>query len=258
MTEIIAEIASNAGGHRAVAERLIAACASSLVDTVKFQSVSPSHLSTDDPQRSWLSQAEWSRADHLKLLNACQKSGVRFLTTVFHPDRVRMLAELGLSRIKIGSGEVPDTDLLAAVARYPWTVVLSTGLCTLAELDAAVELFAGRVSLLHCVSQYPTPTAAVNWPRVAWLRDRYHVPVGFSDHTIGNDAALLALADGVDLLEMHVSDADCPRTSAWDKTPADLAQLTTFREAVQMMRRLRPMMPAKADRRPYVGRWRRV
>jgi N,N'-diacetyllegionaminate synthase len=257
-TTICAELASNHGGDPAMRRIMIQAAADAGAGVVKFQSYSVSHLSPADPQYGWLKQAELSDADHVAALRECKAAGVRFLTTVFHEDRVPFLAGLGLDAIKIGSGEAMRLPLLEAVAAYPWHVYVSTGLATADELDRVVAIMQNgdppRLTLMHTVSEYPTQLGRVNMARIAWLHERFGVPVGYSDHTDGIYAPCVALALGVPMLEIHLSRPSWPRCQAWDRSPQMLQTIAEYRDMVGAMMRLHPMC-RDARERPYVGRW---
>jgi sialic acid synthase SpsE len=200
-----------------------------------------------------LAEAELSDSDHGWLVEACASRGLRFLTTVFTASRVPFLEGLGLSHIKIGSGEAMNPALLDAVAAHPWTVYLSTGLCTRLDLAAALTTLRGhRVILMHTVSEYPTPVAHVNLTRLEWLRRQFTGSVGYSDHTVGLDAAKAAMVCDVSCVEVHLRGK---RRQAWDKSPGDLRELTRWRDAVAAMDTPRQMAWLESDTRPFLGRW---
>jgi len=255
-TEIIAELSTSHGGERAWQEKLIASAAGAGADYVKFQSGQVAHLSKDDPQYGWMKQAELSDRDHPRLIASCAKAGVTFLTTVFHEDRVPFLAGLGMPAIKVGSGEAMREPLLRAVAAHPWRVFLSTGLLTRDELELALALLQGReVTLLHTVSCYPTLTVDANLRRIGWLAARTGLPVGYSDHTIGCDPALVAIAWGVPVVEVHYALAGAPRNRPWDKHEVELKRICDFRDVVQQVTISGSMLKKVGAPRPFVGRW---
>jgi N,N'-diacetyllegionaminate synthase len=252
--ELIAELASNHGGDLDLACDLIRQCAEAGADTVKVQSYQTRHLNPADPQFAWLRQAELSDDAHEQLMRCCDDYRVKFLTTVFHEDRVPFLASLGLTHLKIGSGEAMRRPLIDAVAAYPWHVYVSTGLATLNEIAYAVKMLGNRLTLMHTVSQYPTPLDHANLPRIAWLREKFGVPVGYSDHTVGLDASMAAMCMGADVVEKHFSPTNGPRESAWDLGPINLVLLANFRDDVTAMMTPRSMDHDRKDR-PFIGRW---
>jgi N,N'-diacetyllegionaminate synthase len=259
-TELVVELASNHGGRADVRQQMIQHAAEAGANVCKFQSYQTKHLDPADPQYAWLKQAELSDADHVAAMRECEQAGVRFLTTVFHEDRVPFLAGLGLDAIKIGSGEAMRVPLLEAVAAYPWHVYISTGLATAEELDRVVAIMQNgdppRLTLMHTVSEYPTLLDRANMARIAWLKERFGVPVGYSDHTEKLYAPCLALALGVPVLEVHMSRPSWPRYQRWDRTPEMLSWIAQYRDQVGMLMRLHPMCRG-GQGRPYVGRWAR-
>ncbi len=257
MSEVIAELSTSHGGEVAWQTRLIEKAAEARADWIKFQSYQVKHLSPSDEQYRWFKQAELSDADHERLMKACQKFGCKFLTTPFHHDRVPFLASLGLEAIKIGSGEASDRKMLEAVAQYPWRIIVSTGLMTMADLERMNHLLgAHRVTLLHTVSEYPTPLRNVNLGRMRWLQEHCNRPVGYSDHTEGAAAGLAALGMGADMLEVHMSDPAAPRWKPWDKSSAEVAYLVNFRDTLLQMKDHGRMVWSPTEARPFVGRWR--
>ena len=253
---VIAELSSSHGGDLDLACRLIEQCAEVGADTIKFQSYQVRHLARTDPQYAWFEQAELSDDAHERLMRCCQRHQVRFLTTVFHQDRVPFLAGLGLTQIKIGSGEAMWRRLIDAVAEHPWEVLMSTGLATVQELSHAVRVLGSRAILLHCVSEYPTPVQHVNLCRIPWLRERFGVRVGYSDHTSGVSAPSAAMAVGAEVVEIHVADPSGPRFKEWDRSLEELIKLVDFRDDLARMMTLRPMGNPEGER-PFVGRWTR-
>ena len=205
------------------------------VDRIKTQSHQIQHLRKDDPQYAWMARAEMLDSDHAWILRECQKKGMGYLTTPFHPSRVHFLAGLGLDAIKIGSGEASNPVMLEVVAEYPWKVYLSTGLLTARDLKACIDILGGHdLTLLHTVSEYPTPTAHANLARLGWLSTRTNLPVGYSDHTTGLHAPLTAIARGAAVVEVHFAAmGDVPRRNVWDKDRDDLRTLVLFRNAMR-------------------------
>lgn len=258
MTTLIAELSTSHGGERAWMSKFIESVALAGFDFAKFQSGQTKHLKASDPQFFWQSKCELSNADHVWLVKECSKVGVSFLTTAYHWDRVYFLHDLGLHAIKVGSGEGGNTKLLEEVSRYPWKIYLSTGLWTQDDLNQALRILHGSdVVLMHTVSEYPTPMAKANLRRMEWLRQetRRGRPVGYSDHTIGKDAALAAIAMGADALEVHHSLSGAPRVQPWDKDLVQLKRIAEFAKAFTMMTQPNRMLWAPGEARPYVGRW---
>lgn len=257
-SDLIVECASNHGGERPWMSKLIESAAIVGARYAKFQSYQTKHLRRDDPQYDWLKHAELSDADHEWLLKECAKCGVEFLTTVYTADRVPFLASLGLKAIKVGSGESCERSVLEAVgqAGLGWVIYLSTGLWTGADMEQALDLLAGRpVTLLHTVSEYPTPAAHANIGRMNRLWEYTGWPTGYSDHTEGYWAAITALANGAPVVEVHHSLPGAPRRSTWDKNIGELSRIATYSRMVDALLNHGSLCRPLGEERPYVGRW---
>ena len=218
---VIAEVGVNHNGDPDLAMRQLRAAAASGADAVKFQTFRADDLASEDApladyQRAGTgarSQREMLRAlelgaDALRALFAeADRLGVVCFSTAFDPESARMLAVLGAPWMKVPSGEITHTDLIEAVARTGLPTIISTGMSTLDEVREAVDLFrasgGGPLALLHCVSSYPAPLEQMNLRAMDTLRYVFGVPVGLSDHTIGRDAAVAAVALGADAIEKH-------------------------------------------------------
>ena len=250
---IIVECSTNHGGNMDYAEAMIDQAVSAGADTVKFQSYRTTHLSPNDPQYAWLREAELSDRSHEWLVQTCADAGIGFLTTVFHEAEVPFLASLGLREIKIGSGEAMRKPLLEAVAAHPWDVIVSCGLATFAEIAAAMDVLEDRrVTLLHCSSVYPTLLRDAGLWNIPDLEGHCPWRVGYSDHTIGITAPLMAMEYGADVVEVHM--AGPARTQPWDKTPAQVAEIVAWAKHRDEALRVPPTR-LDGEKRPYVGRW---
>jgi len=221
---VIAEAGVNHNGDVALAHRLIDVAVASGADAVKFQTFVPEKLVTPDtPQAAYqtrnmgqrqsqlamLKQLALSQAAFVELKQHCDEAGIEFMSTPFDEESARFLAELGMVRFKIPSGELLSTPYLRAIAAYNRPTILSTGMATLDEVRHGVEtlLQAGlardNLTLLHCTSAYPTPVDAVNMRAMETLADTFGLPVGLSDHTEGMTAAIMAVALGAVVIEKH-------------------------------------------------------
>jgi N,N'-diacetyllegionaminate synthase len=134
---------------------------------------------------------------------ACDRAEIEFLCSVFSVEAVERLEQVGVRRYKIGSGEVTNLELVRRVAATGKPVLLTSGMSSWAELDAAVAAAGNDVTVLQCTSSYPTPPDRVGLNVLAELRERYGKPVGFSDHTLGNYAAFAAVTLGAVVVEKH-------------------------------------------------------
>jgi N-acetylneuraminate synthase len=221
---VVAEAGVNHNGDMALALRLVDAAAAAGADAVKFQTFRTDALvsrvapkagyqvettGAGESQRAMLARLELSDAQHAELRDRAAARGIVFFSAPFDEASADALERLGVAVFKIPSGEITNTPFLRHIARKARPMILSTGMSTLAEVDAAVAAIrdAGDPPLvvLHCLSAYPAAAAEVNLRAMAVLRDRYGVPAGFSDHTLGIDISLAAAALGAAVIEKHLT-----------------------------------------------------
>lgn len=219
---IIAEAGVNHNGRLDLALELVDAAAAAGADAVKFQTFRAELLATGDApkaeyQRSskgngesqfdMLKRLELTEEDHRALVARCRERGILFLSSPFEEESADLLERLGVAAYKLPSGEVTNLPFLEHVARKGKPILLSTGMATLREVDAAVDaiLRAGnrRLVLLQCVSEYPADPAEANLRAMASLRDAFDCPAGFSDHTPGIAVSIGAAALGASVVEKH-------------------------------------------------------
>lgn len=222
-TIIIAEAGVNHNGSMELAKRLIDAAAEAGVDYVKFQTFKAANLVTkdakqaeyqqrnaqDDSQYAMLKKLELSQERHYELIDYCKQKGVRFWSTAFDMDSVDFLHELRLGLWKIPSGEITNYPYLRKIAQYGEPVILSTGMSTNDDIDAAIKalcengLKREQITLLHCNTEYPTPMQDVNLRAMQQMKERFGVKVGYSDHTQGIEVPIAAVALGAEVIEKH-------------------------------------------------------
>jgi N-acetylneuraminate synthase/N,N'-diacetyllegionaminate synthase len=219
---VIAEIGVNHNGDVRLAHRLIDVAAEIRTDAVKFQTFTPEllaaptapkaayQLERDAASTQWemLRRLALDESAHVELKDHAEARDLIFLSSVFDPPAVELLERLDVAAIKIPSGEVTNVDLLRDVAATGRPVLMSTGMATLDEIDVAMEPFivsGSGVVLLHCVSGYPAPPSEANLRAMATLRDRFDVPVGWSDHTPGITISGAAVALGASVVEKHLT-----------------------------------------------------
>ena len=224
-TYIIAEIGPNHNGSLDTALRMIERLAGSGVDAVKFQLAVPENVYSRDAFKADYqkrndgegSPIEMSRRiqlpaeAHRQLHQACRAHGMAYLCTAFDIDSLRFLdtAFPDLPAFKVGSGEMLTLDMLEYIAARRRPVILSTGMARFEEIEQALAVLTGQgldaVTLLHCVSSYPAQPADVNLAAMGELRRRFGRPVGYSDHSIGPECGVAAVALGATVLEKHVT-----------------------------------------------------
>src|ERR671931_229074 len=134
---------------------------------------------------------------------ACEAAGIDFVCAPFSLEALKRLERIGVARYKIGSGEVTNLELVRTAAATGKPVLVSSGMSTWEELDAAVEAAGANAAVLQCTSAYPTPPDRVGLNLIGELRERYRKPVGFSDHSLGPYAAFAAVALGAGIVEKH-------------------------------------------------------
>lgn len=246
---VIAEAGVNHNGSLDQARALVDLAAEAGADAVKFQTFRADKLVTthvakadyqidntgeDGGQLAMLRALELDEAAHQALVAHARERGIEFMSTPFDVDSLRFLVgSLRVGRLKLGSGDLTNAQLLLAAARSQLPLILSTGMSTLAEVEAALAVLAfgysaeaearpgscafqaayasaagqsalaGKVSLLHCTTEYPTPLDQVNLRAMDTLAQAFSLPVGLSDHTAGISAALAAVARGAVIIEKH-------------------------------------------------------
>lgn len=279
-TLIIAEAGVNHNGSLEMALELVDRAHRAGADLVKFQTFDAAKLATaaapkasyqtrqtgaGESQLEMLARLQLSKADHVAIIDHCARRGIGFLSTPFDPGSLRMLVgEFGLSRIKLGSGELTNGPLLLDAGREDVEVILSTGMGTLAEVEEALgalafgmtraamepsrkafaevltdsdvwSLLRERVTLLHCTTEYPAAVADTNLRAMDTLRTAFDLRVGYSDHTEGNAISLAAVARGAEVIEKHFTlDRELPGPDhAASLEPGELENLVREIRAVE-------------------------
>jgi len=235
---VIAEIGVNHEGSLDKAVDLLHEAAEAGASAVKFQSFTPSkYVSAVEPERlERVKKFCLDESAHDRLKSEADKAGVSFLSTAVSEDWVGKISELS-DVIKISSGDLNFEPVIRSAARSGKIVILSVGLGTTEEIDQAVQWFNDelgdvpietRLILMHCVVAYPTPIEQANVLSVPFLRERYGLVVGYSNHVIGPEACYAAVALGANLIEVHFTDQKegrAFRDHALSFEPNDLRQL---------------------------------
>jgi sialic acid synthase SpsE len=212
---VVAEIGNNHEGDPAVARRLVTAMADAGVDAVKLQVFRTEHyVSPRDAQRfARLKSFELRPEDVHALANYAHELGLLFIATPFDLQSVALL-EKKVDAFKVASGDITFMPLLDAIAAARVPVILSSGGSTLDEIRAAMGRLRagwsmsstpGELAVLHCVSSYPVPIEQANLGAIGALAGELGVSVGYSDHVMGSDASLAAVALGARIIEKHVT-----------------------------------------------------
>ena len=219
---VIAEAGVNHNGDMAIARDLVKLAARSGADAIKFQTFDAERITTatapkaayqrtgtdtDESQQAMLKRLELGPREHRQLMDVCKRERITFLSSPFDEQSADLLDELGVEAFKVPSGEITNLPFLRHLAKKKKPLIVSTGMSTLAEVATAVNAIKQAanvpVVLLHCVSLYPSPAKGTNLRAMQAMRERFRVPVGYSDHTQGIDVALAAVALGASMLEKH-------------------------------------------------------
>jgi N,N'-diacetyllegionaminate synthase len=223
-TLVIAEAGVNHNGNLDLARQLVDIATDAGADLVKFQTFNADRLATLDAhkaayqadatgagetQHAMLKRLELSEEDHIALIAHCRVRGIGFFSTGFDIDCVDLLVRLGADRFKVPSGEITNLPYLRHVGAFGRPVILSTGMATLGEIEAAIDVLqaAGtvrsQITVLHCTTDYPTPAEHVNLRAMQHISQALGVAVGYSDHTNGIEVAIAAVALGATVIEKH-------------------------------------------------------
>ncbi len=263
---VIAEAGVNHNGDRGRALEMVTAAAEAGADLVKFQAFRAEELVTADAATADYQQRNSGAATQAELLRSlelepedlaaiaadCRARHIGFLCTAFSPQMTAELVALGMEYIKVASGELTNHPALRHFASFGLPVLLSTGMAEMGEVEAAVavlrEAGAARIVLLHCTSLYPAPYETLNLRAMVTMAERTGLPVGYSDHSLGDHAAVAAVALGAQVIEKHFTlDRRLPG-------PDHVASLEPD-ELGRMVRRLRETAAALGDgrKRPAPG-----
>ncbi|XAK03152.1 N-acetylneuraminate synthase [Campylobacter coli] len=221
---IIAEAGVNHNGNIDLAKRLIDVASEAGADYVKFQTFKTELCISKNAQKAayqlkttsktesqfdMVKKLELSKQAHEILIDYCKKRNIKFLSTAFDLESIDLLVELGIDIFKIPSGEITNFLYLKKIARLNKRVILSTGMATLGEIEQALEVLVDngtsreKITILHCNTEYPTPFEDVNLKAMQTIKNAFHLPVGYSDHTIGTTIPIAAVAMGACVIEKH-------------------------------------------------------
>jgi N,N'-diacetyllegionaminate synthase len=222
---IIAEAGVNHNGDIELAKNLIDAAVKAGVDYVKFQTFNSEKLVSKEAKKAdyqientqdavesqlqMLKKLELTHSQHLELVNYCKKKNISFFSTAFDMESLDFLNELGLKVVKIPSGEITNLPYLRKAARLFKEVIISTGMSSIVEIKRALEVFTENgvlhkdITILHCNTEYPTPMVDVNLKAMLNIQNLFGVKIGYSDHTMGIEVPIAAVALGATMIEKH-------------------------------------------------------
>jgi N,N'-diacetyllegionaminate synthase len=219
---VIAEAGVNHNGNIEIAKKLINAAKNSDADAVKFQTFKAEKVMSkfaqmadyqkvntgiDETQLEMIKKLELSYNDFVYLKEYCDKLDIEFMSTPFDYDSIDFLNELDVQHWKIPSGEITNLPYLIKIAKLHKPVILSTGMSTMEDIQAALSILrengAGKITVLHCTTEYPAPFEDVNLNAMNTIKKEFNVPVGYSDHTKGIEIPIAAVALGATIIEKH-------------------------------------------------------
>lgn len=250
---IIAEAGVNHDGSFSKALKLIEKASEAGADCVKFQLFQATELATQNAQtvayqnsgsKSQLSQLELLRRlelapeQILKLKDFSHQVGIEFMCSAFDLDSLKYLAQIGVKKFKIPSGDMTDFFMLTDTAKYGGEVFLSTGMGDMTEIKNAIDLMTSngqrrnKITLLQCTSAYPTPPSEVNLKAMLTLKNTFGLQVGLSDHTVGINSAVAATALGAIVIEKHFT-LDKTANGPDHKASLDFEEFTSLVRAIK-------------------------
>ena len=223
-TLIIAEAGVNHNGDIEIAKKLIDVAADAGADLVKFQTFNADRLVTEnaskadyqkhagdnnESQQLMLRKLELTEAMHHELIAHCAMRGIGFFSTGFDTESIDLLASFGQQLFKIPSGEITNLPYLRHIGKLGKEVILSTGMSSMEEIESAINALEqsgtprGRITVLHCTTAYPAPMSDINLHAMQSIHTKFGVNVGYSDHTLGIEVSLAAVALGATIIEKH-------------------------------------------------------
>lgn len=224
---IIAEAGVNHNGSLELALKLCDEAKKSGADVVKFQTWKTENIITKnvaqadyqtvntgivESQFDMLKKLELSYDDFRTIKKHCDKIGIVFSSTADDAESLDFLIDLGIPFIKIGSGEIGNIPYLEYMGKKNMPIIMSTGMSSLSDVDISLrtlkESGATDITLLHCTTNYPCPYEDVNLLAMTTLKNAFHLPIGYSDHTIGSNVAVASIALGASVIEKHFT-LDC-------------------------------------------------
>ena len=223
-TIVISEAGINHNGDLGIAKKLIEVAAKSGADYVKFQTFNAERLVTkgapkaryqmrnsnsSESQFEMLKSLELSESMHKELIEESGVQGIGFISTAFDIESANMLLSLGQDIFKIPSGEITNLPYLRHIGSFGKKIILSTGMSNLQEVSDALKVLEvsgtrkSQITVLHCTSAYPAPVSEVNLLAMQTIKETLNVAVGYSDHTLGIEVSIAAVALGATVIEKH-------------------------------------------------------
>jgi N,N'-diacetyllegionaminate synthase len=223
-TIIIAEAGVNHNGNIKLALRMVDIAAKSKADFIKFQTYSTDDLVQENfglagyqkktvknifKQKQLLKKYELSKKDHLIIIKRCREKKIKFMSSPFDLKSINLLKHLKLKTIKIPSGEITNIPYLEKLGQLKRNIILSTGMANLQEIKIAIKILINcgtkkkNITVLHCSTEYPANIKKLNLLSIRYLKKKLNMKIGYSDHSLGYEASLIAVAFGAEVLEKH-------------------------------------------------------
>jgi N,N'-diacetyllegionaminate synthase len=221
---IIAEAGVNHNGSIKLAKELVEIAKVAGADAVKFQTFKAQNVVTKtakkasyqiksntdlESQFDMIKKLELTEDEHIELFNYCKLLNIEFMSTPFDMESIDFLSNLGINKIKIPSGEITNLPYLIKIAKLGLPTIMSTGMCNINEIEEALNILMeyglskNKITILHCNTQYPTPYEDVNLRAMNTIKETFNVNVGYSDHTLGTEVSISAVAMGAIIIEKH-------------------------------------------------------
>ncbi|MCX2680682.1 N-acetylneuraminate synthase [Galbibacter sp. EGI 63066] len=222
---IIAEAGVNHNGNISLAKKLIDAAANAGADYVKFQTFKAKNLASKNAKKAkyqvvntndsvesqyeMLKKLELNVEAHYELIKYCESRSIKFLSTGFDDESIKLLYDLNIGLFKIPSGEITNLPYLRKIGSLNKPIILSTGMADMIEIEDAINVLiqAGsqlkNITVLHCNTEYPTPMRDVNLLAMNTIKEKFGVSIGYSDHTLGIEVPIAAVAMGAEVIEKH-------------------------------------------------------
>jgi len=274
-TLIIAEAGVNHNGDINMAKKLIDIAAQAGADLVKFQTFNANRLVTQEAakadyqklatnntesQHDMLRKLELTESMHQELIDHCASQNIGFFSTGFDVDSINLLVGLGQGLFKIPSGEITNLPYLQHIGKLKKPVILSTGMSSMDEIEAALNVLEqfgtsrSKITVLHCTTAYPVPMSDVNLRAMQSIQNKFNVAVGYSDHTLGIEIPIAAVALGATIIEKHfTTDRSLPGPD--HKASLEPVELTAMIEGIRKIEKalgdgVKRLMPSEITNLP--------
>lgn len=274
-TLIIAEAGVNHNGDMNMAKKLIDIAAQAGADLVKFQTFSADRLVTavankadyqvlatnnTESQKEMLRNLELTESMHFELIAHCKSQNIGFISTGFDIESIDLLLGLGQELFKIPSGEITNLPYLRHIGKLNKTVILSTGMSNMDEIEAAINALEesgtnrSKITVLHCTTAYPAPMSDVNLRAMQSIQKKFKVAVGYSDHTLGIEVPIAAVVIGAKIIEKHFT-LDRSLSGPDHKASLEPAELRAMIDAIRNIEKalgdgIKRVMPSEITNLP--------